>query len=82
VCPFPVNGAHDVRDEIVDYIKHWTARAELPAKRLLGWLGLGTSKFHDWKNRYGKVNEHNGTPFAGNMASRLVARSVGETSNP
>jgi putative transposase len=27
---------------------------------LLGWLGLGTSKFHDWKHRYGKVNEHNG----------------------
>jgi len=49
-----------VRDEIVDYIKHWTARAELPAKRLLGWLGLGTSKFHDWKGRYGKANEHNG----------------------
>jgi transposase InsO family protein len=21
---------------------------------------LGTSKFHDWKHRYGKVNEHNG----------------------
>jgi transposase InsO family protein len=27
---------------------------------LLGWLGLGTSKFHDWKKRYGKVEEHNG----------------------
>jgi putative transposase len=26
----------------------------------LGWLGLGTSKFHDWKKRYGKVQEHNG----------------------
>jgi transposase InsO family protein len=26
----------------------------------LGWLGLGTSKFHDWKHRYGKVQEHNG----------------------
>jgi len=26
----------------------------------LGWLGLGTSKFHAWKDRYGKANEHNG----------------------
>jgi transposase InsO family protein len=26
----------------------------------LGWLGLGTSKFHDWKRRYGQANEHNG----------------------
>jgi transposase InsO family protein len=34
-------------------------RAELPARRFLGWLALGTSKFHAWKQRYGKVNEHN-----------------------
>jgi putative transposase len=27
---------------------------------LLGWLGLATSKFHDWTKRYGKVCEHNG----------------------
>jgi transposase InsO family protein len=26
----------------------------------LGWLGLREGKFYDWKNRYGKVNEHNG----------------------
>jgi len=25
----------------------------------LAWIGIGTSKFHDWKQRYGKVNEHN-----------------------
>ena len=37
-----------------------TDRTELRASQLLGWLGLGTSKFHDWKGRYGKVNEHNG----------------------
>lgn len=24
-------------------------------------MGLGASKFYDWKNRYGKVNEHNGS---------------------
>ena len=27
---------------------------------MLRWLSLGTSKFHDWKERYGKANEHNG----------------------
>lgn len=26
----------------------------------MGWLGLGTSKFHAWKGRYGVANEHNG----------------------
>jgi putative transposase len=51
---------HDTRDQIVDYLNYWTVRAELPARRLLGWLELGTSKFHQWKQRYGKANEHNG----------------------
>jgi transposase InsO family protein len=32
----------------------------LTAKQLLGWLKLGGSKFHQWKDRYGKANEHNG----------------------
>lgn len=41
-------------------MNYWTERAELSARRLLGWIGLGASKFHDWKRRYGKVNEHNG----------------------
>ena len=22
------------------------------------WLGISLSKFYDWRNRYGKVNEH------------------------
>ena len=28
--------------------------------QLVRWLGLAPGKFYDWKNRYGKVNEHNG----------------------
>ena len=44
----------------MDYVQHWTERAELSAKRLLGWMGLGSSKFHQWRDRYGKVQEHNG----------------------
>lgn len=26
----------------------------------MAWLGISSSKFYDWKDRYGKVNEHNG----------------------
>ena len=40
-------------------MNYWTKRAQLPAQRFLAWIGLGTSKFHDGKHRYGKVNEHN-----------------------
>lgn len=42
---------HETRDQVVDYMEHWTARAEQPAKRLLGWLELAASKFQQWKER-------------------------------
>jgi len=32
----------------------------LTAKQLLCWLQLGKSKFYQWKDRYGKANQHNG----------------------
>ena len=50
--------AHDTRDEIVDYVRRWSDRTELSAKRLVQWIGLGMSKYYDWKQRYGQVNEH------------------------
>jgi transposase InsO family protein len=31
----------------------------LAATRLVGWVGLGRSKFYTWRRRYGCVNEHN-----------------------
>jgi putative transposase len=27
--------------------------------RFVTWLGIARSKFHDWRRRYGRVNEHN-----------------------
>jgi putative transposase len=45
---------------VVDYVRRWKERTEVPARKLIGWLGITSSKFHDWRNRYGKVNEHNG----------------------
>jgi transposase-like protein len=50
---------HDARDEIVDYVRRWSERTELPGKTLVGWIGIGASKFHNWQQRYGKLNEHN-----------------------
>jgi transposase InsO family protein len=44
---------------VVDFAARWSDRAELPQKNLVAWIGLATSKFYDWKKRYGKVNEHN-----------------------
>jgi len=40
-------------------VRYWNERTELSAQQLVGWLGIRSSKFHDWQKRYGKVNEHN-----------------------
>lgn len=48
-----------MRDSIVDYMKYWTKRAELPHKTLLDWARLRTSKYRQWIKRYGHVNAHN-----------------------
>ena len=50
---------HDIRDELVDFVRGWSDKTDIPAGRFLPWIGIGTSKFHDWKQRFGKVNEHN-----------------------
>jgi transposase InsO family protein len=49
---------HDTRDEVVDYVRRWSNRTQLPAKRLVQWIGLAMSKYYDWAKRYGQVNEH------------------------
>ena len=51
---------HDIRDQVVDYVRYWSDRTEIPTKQLVQWIGLSQSKFYDWRKRYGKVNEHNG----------------------
>lgn len=52
--------AHDIRDQVVDFLRHWSARTELPVKRLLGGADLCPRKYARWQERYGQANEHNG----------------------
>lgn len=37
----------------------WQQQTEIAGRRLVQWIGLGQSKYFDWKERYGRVNEHN-----------------------
>ena len=50
----------DKRDEVVDFVRHWSVKAEMPITSLLTRMSLNKSRCHDWRQRYGKVNEHNG----------------------
>ena len=49
---------HDTRDQVVDFIRAWSDKTELPTSRLVRWVGVARGKFYDWQNRFGKVNEH------------------------
>lgn len=40
-------------------MRQWAQRTEVAAQRMVRWIGIGPSKYHAWKSRYGKVNEHN-----------------------
>ncbi len=51
---------HDVRDQVVDFVRRWMEKTDLGAGRFIAWLGITASKYYDWRARYGKVNEHNG----------------------
>jgi putative transposase len=49
-----------VRDQIVDFVRCWSEKTEIGAGRFIVWLGVTASKFYSWRERYGRVNEHNG----------------------
>ena len=40
-------------------MRKWSQKTEVPATRLVDALSIGRSKYYDWRQRYGKVNEHN-----------------------
>jgi hypothetical protein len=43
----------------VDFIRRWSEKTTIGAGRFIVWLDITASKFYDWLERYGKVNEHN-----------------------
>ena len=44
----------------MDFVRLWSEKTEIGAGRFIGWLDITASKFYDWRERYGKVNEQNG----------------------
>ena len=50
---------HDTRDQIVDFVRAWSDKTDIAVARFCPWIGIGSSKFYDWRQRFGKVNEHN-----------------------
>ena len=45
---------------MIDFIQKWEpSRTGLRALQIVDWLGIGRSKYYDWRQRYGQANEHN-----------------------
>lgn len=51
---------HDTRDQVVDFVRRWSEKTGIGAGRFIQWLSMTASKFYSWRERYGRVNEHNG----------------------
>lgn len=43
----------------MDFVCRWSETTEIAVERFLRWIGIARSKFYDWRQRYGRVNEHN-----------------------
>jgi hypothetical protein len=41
----------------VDFVRRWSDKTEISVGRFIAWLGIAASKFYNWRERYGKVNE-------------------------
>jgi putative transposase len=44
----------------VDFVRRWSDRTEIGVGRFIQWMGIRAGKFYEWRERYGKANEHNG----------------------
>lgn len=45
---------------MVDFVLRWSDRTGIRLIKYLSWLGLQSSTFYNWRNRYGLKNKHNG----------------------
>ena len=45
---------------VIDFIRRLSERTAISPLCLVGWMELSRSKYYQWKDRYGKANEHNG----------------------
>ncbi len=44
---------HDVRDQVVDFVRRWSEKTKIGVGRFIHWLGVTASKFYDWRERTG-----------------------------
>jgi transposase InsO family protein len=49
----------EIRDQVVDVVEKWSEKSGINVGQMIKWLGIRTSKYYNWKWRYGQENHHN-----------------------
>lgn len=49
----------EIRDQVVGVVEKWSEKTGIDRGKMIEWLGIGMSKYYDWKQRYGQENHHN-----------------------
>ncbi len=49
----------DIRDNLVDFVRAWADKTEIPARRFLGWIGPGRQQVPRLAKTLRQINEHN-----------------------
>ena len=48
-----------MRQDVVDFTQYWAEKTPFTREQVLGKLGIPSSKYHDWVQRYADENRHN-----------------------
>ena len=48
------------RDEVVQFVQQWTLKVEWTTEKMVKQVGIGRSKYYDWRRRQGQPNQQNG----------------------
>ena len=51
---------HEIRDQVVDYVRKWSEKTEVTGGQIQKWIGIWSSTYHSWTKNYGRAFEHNG----------------------
>ena len=60
-------------------MRRWSEQTQIPAYRLVAWIGICLSKFHAWRERYGKATVF--IPYGaetGKVAGDDIVRGLGD----
>ena len=66
---------------MVDFVHCWSPKKPISQQQILNWIGMSTSKFYDWEQRYGQRNQHNASLPRGQWLGQREKEAILDYSN-